>query len=703
LITFAGVRLLMQTPELDAWLRMNRLTPFDLFGSRPDDALLRTAAKGRADPRVPFPRPNYSPCPDPKINVLHWPTGASRYASFVGVVGEDGLRKILKSFTAEPSPAGTLLTVRRSTLIVGDSEYVSDLSSVSDGWHSDGVTHFAVKTQMQLLDPRPITLTESGQSLWLLPMVDIRYWWQHSRYLPHRLPATWIPDGTTEVAMKETWNGWGTVFQYAVDPELLVSDREVSLTAVPPLVDSTGSESEHAKKWFFPDRTELDRPLEPVGPLMDAWAHSMGRRVVRQFSGLVEVIDVESSQTRHNDTVVGLPAIVAGSPHLMVKNDSEIDDLNYRSTMHRPPYVAHQVFPQWVDVSFRQLVEFDGDLLPDDLPDAFGDTTPPSGFEFNKVIHGPGVRTIRNNLVHDTVGIDNNITIHDPGQRKHFRCASWVGRVFWSEATDGRVPVEPLGVIDSAFYGDRYFRLSRTIANNYVTWSQQRHEYSLPKFYLWELSGFDDVLTIDHDAAITHVRSHRGDFGIDSFLVQVHQQTEFAPDQVVGLISSEWTLYPKELEQVRDPEVEGDLDCLLLTDDESIGTARELEITIQELTVDRFDASWQWAEAEVRPFIPADPHAVRGSIDYGRTMVWASESTIVGVTRSQKIVQALVDKLDCVTLAATDAPDDCPSVMSAERDDCFDWDRTDVLTSASGVSYLRRYGNEWQFIEIDCD
>jgi hypothetical protein len=38
-----------------------------------------------------------------------------------------------------------------------------------------------------------------------------------------------------------------------------------------------------------------------------------------------------------------------------------------------------------------------------------------------------------------------------------------------------------------------------------------------------------------------------------------------------------------------------------------------------------------------------------------------------------------------------------------DRPDCFDWDRTDVLTSASGVAYLRRYGNEWQFIEIDCD
>jgi hypothetical protein len=697
-IEFAGVTLALRTPELDDWLRRNRLSALDLFGRPPTEATLRTVAKGHADPRVPFPRPNYSPDPEPQINVLHWPTGASRFGWFVGIASDAAWRKVLESFETETSPAGVLLQIKPKPLIVGDSDYQDDLKDKEDGWHADNKkpNHFAIKTQMYLLDPRPISLRRK-ETLWLLPMVDCRYWWR-TRILPHRLPTDLV-ERVPEPELKTTWSGWKTVFQHAVSPAVTGSDPEVELIAIPEL------DSDHENLWFFPDRTELDRPLEPVGPLMDAWAHSMGRRVVRHFNGRVEIVDVGTSQDRHDDNTNGIESIVAGGPHLMTKTVSELNDMEYHTGLYRPPFVAHQTLPKYVDVSFRQLVEFSDDNLPDDVPDAFSDNLPPESFPLTHIFYGVGVRTIRHNLVDDLTGVDHNPTIVFSQQARQIRCASWVGRVFWSEERDEDTNelIEPPGAIDVEFCGDRYFRLAQTISSDYVAWTQQRHEYVMAKFRRWTPSGFDDFIDVDHDAGLVHVRSHRGDFGIDSFLVQVHQQTEFAPDQVVGVITSEWTLYPKELEQPRDPDVEGDLDCLLLTAEESIGTARELPVTIDDLTTDRFDATWQWAEAEVRPFIPADPHAVRGSLDYGRTMVWAHETAIVGVTRSQKIIEALRDRLDCVTVVAADAPDDRPTLIGDDRPDCFDWDRTDVLTSASGVAYLRRYGNEWQFIEIDCD
>jgi hypothetical protein len=126
-------------------------------------------------------------------------------------------------------------------------------------------------------------------------------------------------------------------------------------------------------------------------------------------------------------------------------------------------------------------------------------------------------------------------------------------------------------------------------------------------------------------------------------------------------------------------------------------------VTIDSITSDQFDFTWQWAEAEVKPFIPTDPWAATNSIQYGRAMVWAG-SSVIGVTRSQKIIQALRDTLDCDTLPGANAPANCPSVLSASTpDDCYDWNRSGVLASASGVSYLRRYGCEWQFLQIDCD
>ena len=75
---------------------------------------------------------------------------------------------------------------------------------------------------------------------------------------------------------------------------------------------------------------------------------------------------------------------------------------------------------------------------------------------------------------------------------------------------------------------------------------------------------------------------------------------------------------------------------------------------------------------------------------------------MVAVSRSRRIIDRLRDALLCDTLPADDAPDDCPSVSAADRDDCWDWDRTDVLNTANGVLYCRWYGHEWQVIDTDC-
>mgnify|MGYP003346184161 CR=1 FL=1 len=45
---------------------------------------------------------------------------------------------------------------------------------------------------------------------------------------------------------------------------------------------------------------------------------------------------------------------------------------------------------------------------------------------------------------------------------------------------------------------------------------------------------------------VTHVRSLPADVGVNTMLIQVHRQCVFRPDFFMGLVTSEWTLHPKE-------------------------------------------------------------------------------------------------------------------------------------------------------------
>lgn len=225
MISYAGITLLQTDPEgkLQAFLdRWQDLEETPVFGER---AIAVESVRNctRSDLRcgVGLPTPNYSPEPKRKLNTLYWPTGASRWATFYGLTNLAGLQAIYAIMGSSNVPA---------TLRISDDDNVL--------------------TSMFLLPPRKIS-----SDLFILPLVDQRYWWQaiHVGALALDRTTDWSDVfGAIETALGVSIN------QDAIDANYLVAD------------------------WY-----EFQRQYQSIPVLFDAAASSVGQRVYVTFAGTV--------------------------------------------------------------------------------------------------------------------------------------------------------------------------------------------------------------------------------------------------------------------------------------------------------------------------------------------------------------------------------------------------------------------------------
>lgn len=768
MLSFAGIDLLLDRHELvtdleDCGLDRARLFPM----ATPAQSEQRHGPVGAAQPVTPLPRPNY-PAPPPLLpNQLYWPSGAARFSQFVALVTRSQLFAILDQFPTVRTDAFRYLLPQQ--LVIGDGDY--DGTIEPNRVNIDGNGRTVLSVGMIPLEAQPVTAIRAdaeieGQKpdddLWLLPMVDVRYFWQW-RKLPHRIPATLldadarVPETTTTI--KETWHGWLRLLRYAlderasvysainVDPPVPSPPPAVSMTTHPVFKIQTFGDIDQTS-WFYPDRVELDRSQHSAAEILDALAHSCGRRVTRDVTGDIQVLTPTASAQFLQANILDRP-VSAGGMRLLPSRDKPAFDQQFTllTTATDAGFARRTATPEFLDIVFRKLGEFDDAEIPDDVTDSV-DRHP--DFSEIQMLAGPGTRTMRVDLgsaapiaveaakaveddgteqVAPTLGATNIV----PGSVRTIYTPTWVGRQWYAfndehetvrvVIDDGACEDDPdpddeeavdqwhrdqidqddthdnqePGLIDDTFYGDRYFRFARAVAINYLNWSQQRFHYAFPGLIDWLPTGYDDHILIDGESGMMAVTSVPPEFGTASYLVQLHRQGTYSPEMLVGMITSQWTLHPKELERITKvyPDV---IECELQTEE---GVWKELPVRIDCFTEDRFDWTWMWAECFVRPFLPTDPWAPDNSIEYGRTVCWAA-APVVAVSRSRALIDRLRDQLLCDTLPADDAPDDCPSVSAADRDDCWDWDRTDVLGVSNGVVYLRWWGHEWQLIENDC-
>jgi len=576
MIRYAGHDLLSDpTGELQAVrerVRMDRLALFGPSVRSMEDSI------GQAQPRCRLPDPNYPAAPALALNRLYWPTGATRWASFVGIADRVTLDKILE---ATGSVSGRVH--EPTQFVIGPADFDTAIAlDNTTGFQTDSVGRIAIATEMYLLPPRPVVLTnpqpdDPVKDAWLLPLVDVRYFWRW-KALAAKL------DGESRLDPDlETWDGWIDVLNEALQITL---DLPTDIPA----------------EYFSPDKTSLNLLKHNAAQILEAVAHSCGRRVVRNYDGTVTLMDPATAASIHvENTSLSKGSWIGGGP-------ATLTDETVSPTTTPEFFGHHDAVPAYVDVVFRKLVEY---ADPEDADDTIATAAP---FDQAKAIYGPGTRTIRNAGA-DLTDIELSRLVYSYAQT--IRTPSWVGRVFFNAT--GAACDEPLGAIDELFYGDRYFRLAAQISSDWYAWRRQ-FDHASHGIHEWTPTGFDDCQVIDaSESTLRHrITTLPHDFGVESQLVQVHRQADFDPRQAIAIVDEEWELHPSGLApDTADP-------CASLT--VAIGSQGNV-----------WNDTWQWVETRARPLIPTDPHAHEDSLQYDRAMVDSGEPITI-VSRSKALI-----------------------------------------------------------------
>ena len=157
-IQYAGVDLCLEDPEGELAKHVQRFLewPRGHINTPP-----RTI-----DSKSRVQRPPWPDCPKLRPNQLYVPTGATRWAQFYGIASTEQKDAILEA--VDPYFARANLT-----LSLPDAPTVS----ISSGNSVDSTFNLQspININMYMLPPIPVSIDE--ESVWILPLVDIRYWW----------------------------------------------------------------------------------------------------------------------------------------------------------------------------------------------------------------------------------------------------------------------------------------------------------------------------------------------------------------------------------------------------------------------------------------------------------------------------------------------------------------------------------------------
>lgn len=177
-----------------------------------------------------------------RLGRLKWPTGASRWAKAFYVVSTEQLNDIRAVVYGNTTPEAPYY--QSAPLVIGDG-----IRSIS--------------AQMFMLTPRPLvgnTLPESDanpdpQGLWLLPLVDQRYFWWKFR------------TGNLQIISNDTW--------------------ATLLARIAALVDVSLAVDKYSNYYVGPGPINLNLVETLVPPLLDTVSQAIGQRIVVGLDGIV--------------------------------------------------------------------------------------------------------------------------------------------------------------------------------------------------------------------------------------------------------------------------------------------------------------------------------------------------------------------------------------------------------------------------------
>ena len=266
MITLNGIPLLLEDPDGVVRRWMERYYPdFGVFGDMPTALKSgRTGSISGNTAGVGLGLPNYPPAPPPRLNTLYWPTGATRWARGYFLADQASMHKIHDE--------------------AHGSSYLQPLTlKMSD----EVEEHEELETSMWLLTPKPITAIPGKEQLWLLPLVDDRYWWQFKH-------AIISPADNLRLVTATTWADLFTARGDAVGAEIEIGTV--------------------SSDYLKPDLTEFSRCFDSAPQMMDAAAHSVGLRIIYQLDGTLEAIGAAESEGRvlGNQDIKGYSLVAGG-------------------------------------------------------------------------------------------------------------------------------------------------------------------------------------------------------------------------------------------------------------------------------------------------------------------------------------------------------------------------------------------------------
>jgi hypothetical protein len=285
-----------------------------------------------------------------------------------------------------------------------------------------------------------------------------------------------------------------------------------------------------SEKWGWPDRVELDRRFESIGMVLDAVAHSTGRRFVRDIDGTLSLLTAEQSNDR-----VELNTSPAGGlapPWRLIAGRETIGDVGWSDN---GVFRKGQFVPESINVVFRDLTRSTRNGL-------WGPNGDPWNTDGGRLVVNVSAETADtsefSDLASSSSGGPDHWSLKVPG---------WTETIHTPTLSNtGRVSVS----------GDAYTDLAGYIAGDWYDWRRRLFDLRYVGVMPWRMTGFDDHVefsigqrigdpTTDDGGRLdgyggfigsTRIQSMPMNFGCSDLLNQIGTLCPWTEDIVIGEI-----------------------------------------------------------------------------------------------------------------------------------------------------------------------
>lgn len=291
--TYAGVPLMVPPSELYKWVEEN--IPFDA------NNYFRTLNYGMLDnSEIVFKNYSENPFSNLKLSSLYWPTGASRFATGFFLASSEDLEKLPNFDNLGYSDSIDTLGGIRSR-VNGTGAYSAQKLEIYN-------TENPFAAKMWMLPPRPLVQIDSPivsdaiqtrgrfpiphlESLWVIPLVDDRYWWWWHNTGEFKLPSC---------------SGWQDLF-FQLFSNMGYGAHEILVDDIP-------------EEYLFPHKLYKNQSFNIRVPLLlDSIAQSCNCRIIFHYHGQVEVMHARQSFDTAKKVRL-TPAGVAGGGKMVLAN-----------------------------------------------------------------------------------------------------------------------------------------------------------------------------------------------------------------------------------------------------------------------------------------------------------------------------------------------------------------------------------------------